>query len=423
MKKGTYIRPSREKVHCAGMKRLLGKSQKEKYITGRRSLFPRTVKVLVLAVLMLFRETVVFGQESDKDLDLYARSALLMDASNGRVLYEENGYAIMPMASTTKIMTCILALEYGNLEDTVTVSSYAASMPKVKLYLKAGEQYCLGDLLYSLMLQSHNDSAVAVAEHIGGSVEGFAALMNQKARDLGCTDTTFVTPNGLDGVNAAGEAHSTTAYDMAKIASYAIQNEQFREIITTRSYSFSSIKGGRSFTVNNADAFLDMMPGAIGIKTGYTGEAGYCFVGALEDNGRTYVSVVLACGWPPNKSYKWHDTKLLMAYGLDNFDYRNIEVQHEVSDMPVIQGQEACVGLTVEAEDFSVLLAEGERIRWKRELPQSMEAPIEAGTVAGYDKYYIEGTLYRTYPIYTTESVKRIDYPYCLNRILEKILL
>ena len=389
-----------------------------KYLSGKNKII-----VFIAAFMLLFDSMTVMGQEDQENLGLYARSALLMDASNGRVLYEENGYEIMPMASTTKIMTCILALEYGNPEDTVTVSAYAASMPKVKLYLRKGEQYRLGDLLYSLMLQSHNDSAVAIAEHIGGSVEGFAALMNQKARDLGCTDTNFVTPNGLDGVDAAGNAHATTAYDMAKIASYAIQDERFREIIATKSYSFCDIQGKRNYTFSNTDAFLDMMPGAIGIKTGYTGEAGYCFVGALENEDRLYVSVVLACGWPPNKGYKWHDTKILMAYGVENYEYREIEVRHEVPKLPVVEGQKDEAALYVEAEDFSMLLNESERVSFVRELPDALHAPLRAGDVAGYDKYYIEGELYRTYPIYLADSVKRIDYVFCIERLIDKILL
>ena len=127
--------------------------------------------------------------ETKDDLKLYAQAAVLMDADSGRVLYGKNPKEVLPMASTTKIMTCILALEYGSLEDEVEVSAYAASMPKVKLYVRQGEKYRLRDLLYSLMLESHNDSAVVIAEAVGGSVEGFAVMMNQKARDIGCYDT------------------------------------------------------------------------------------------------------------------------------------------------------------------------------------------------------------------------------------------
>lgn len=388
-----------------------------------RGTFQKGVAVIVLIMGLFVSECMVYGQESDMDLDLYARSALLMDASNGRVLYEKNGYEIMPMASTTKIMTCILALEYGNLDEVVTVSSHATSMPKVKLYIKKGEQYRLRDLLYSLMLQSHNDTAVAIAEHIGGNVEGFAKLMNQKARDLGCADTVFVTPNGLDGVNEAGEVHSTTAYDLAKIAAYAIQNEEFRKIIATRSYSFSTVDGRRNYTLSNTDAFLDMMPGAIGIKTGFTGNAGYCFVGALEEGDRTFISVVLACGWPPHKSYKWHDTKLLMNYGLDNFEYRYIETEKKVSDIPIVNGQTESVPLSVVAENFTLMLSVSDRIEYERELPAYMEAPVTKGSIAGYDRYYVNGEVYRVFPIYVEQDVGKIDYRYCLEWIFKRILL
>lgn len=170
-------------------------------------------------------ETVSQGSvtETEKPLELYAQSAVLLDADSGRVLYSKNGEEILPMASTTKILTCILALEKGNLEDKVLVSSRAAGMPKVKLYVREGEIYQLKDLLYSLMLESHNDSAVAIAEHIGGSVEGFAGLMNEKAREIGCESSCFLTPNGLDAVKAdTGEFHSTTASDLARIMAYCI---------------------------------------------------------------------------------------------------------------------------------------------------------------------------------------------------------
>ena len=252
-------------------------------------------------------------------IELNSLSALLMDGENNRVLYEVNGYQEMPMASTTKIMTCIIALEAGNLNDVVTVSSYAAGMPDVQLHIKAGEQYYLKDLLYPLMLESHNDVAVAIAEHIGGSVEGFATMMNDMARSLGCNNTNFVTPSGLDA-----EGHYTTAKDLAVIAFYAIKNKDFITITNTPTYQFKELKKGRTFSVSNKNKFLYMMDGAIGIKTGFTGKAGYCFVGALKRSDRTLISVVLACGWPPRKNLKWADTKQLMTYGIENFEKKQI---------------------------------------------------------------------------------------------------
>ena len=254
-----------------------------------------------------------------KESELYARSAVLMDADSGRILYQKEGETPLPMASTTKIMTCIVALENGVLEDEVEVSAYAASMPDVQLNIREGEHYILRDLLHSLMLESHNDSAVAIAEHIGGSVEGFADLMNRKAKEIGCENTYFITPNGLDAEKeietADGgkqtAAHSTTAADLARIMSYCIKRspkkEDFLDITRTASYSFSNLEGSRSFSCSNHNAFLNMMEGALSGKTGFTGKAGYCYVGALERDDRTFVVALLACGWPNNKTYKWSD--------------------------------------------------------------------------------------------------------------------
>ena len=268
-------------------------------------------------------------------LTLYAKSAVLMDAESGRILYEKNGYEILPMASTTKIMTCILALENGDLNDYAEVSSYASGMPKVHLGARSGEFFRLEDLLYSLMLESHNDSAVIIAEHIAGNTGEFADMMNRKARKIGCDNTFFITPNGLDAVSTSTDGqthiHSTTAADLARIMSYCItsspKKEEFLTITRTASHSFTGfqksgedyVSDGRTFTCNNHNAFLSMMEGALSGKTGFTANAGYCYVGSLRQEDRTFVVALLACGWPNNKSYKWSDTKKLMSYGLENY--------------------------------------------------------------------------------------------------------
>ena len=185
-------------------------------------------RILLMAALVLslslqvYAQTETAGQETPSELrQLYAQSVVLMDADSGRILFEKNGYEQRPMASTTKIMTLIVTLENANLDEIVTVSEYAAGMPDVQLGVRVGEQYRLEDLLYSLMLESHNDSAVAIAEHVGGSVEGFAAMMNAKARDIGCYDTYYITPNGLDAEDENG-VHSTTAADLARVMRYCI---------------------------------------------------------------------------------------------------------------------------------------------------------------------------------------------------------
>ena len=170
------------------------------------------------------------GEEAPAPLELRARAAVLMDGDTGRILYGKNQDQTLPMASTTKIMTCILALENASLDDVVEVSSYAASMPDVQLNIREGEQYRLGDLLYSLMLESHNDTAAAIAEHVAGTREAFADMMNQKARDIGCRDTFFITPNGLDAEDPdTGRIHSTTAAELAGILRYCLFQSPERE--------------------------------------------------------------------------------------------------------------------------------------------------------------------------------------------------
>ncbi|WP_343209139.1 D-alanyl-D-alanine carboxypeptidase family protein [Anaerolentibacter hominis] len=350
---------------------------------------------------------------------LYARAACLMDGDSGRVLYEKDGYEPMAMASTTKIMTCTVILEHADLEDVVTVSKYASTMPDVQLNIVEGEQYRLKDLLYSLMLESHNDVAVALAEHVGGSVEGFAELMNQKAAELGCTDTHFVTPNGLDD-----EDHYTTAVDLARIGSYAIQNEMFLEITNTPSYQFSELTKGRSFSVTNKDKFLYLYDGAIGIKTGFTGNAGYCFAGAVKKDGKTLVSTVLGSGWPPNKNYKWTDTDKLMDYGMENFTMTDIfEHDKQFEPVLVLNGQEEGVELACDDAELSLLLRKDETAEVRYQIPLSLEAPVEAGSQVGRACYYINGELYREFPIYTAGEVKAIDYGWCLKQTVARWLL
>jgi D-alanyl-D-alanine carboxypeptidase (penicillin-binding protein 5/6) len=354
---------------------------------------------------------------------LYALSAVLMDADTGRILYEKNGQDELPMASTTKIMTCILALENGSLEDEVTVSAYAASMPDVQLNIRQGERYRLLDLLYSMMLESHNDSSVAVAEHIGGSVEAFAEMMNQKARDLGCYQTHFVTPNGLDAEDAGGR-HSTTAEDLARIMSYCLNNEKFLEITGTKNYSFQDLDKKRSFSCYNHNALLSMMESAITGKTGFTGQAGYCYVGAVRADGRTFTAAVLGCGWPPHKTYKWSDIRTLVDYGMKNYEVKDIfEYGRQFENAAVVNGRSDEVGLVMEEEELRLLIGEKDQVEVVYDVPQSLEAPVYEHQSVGSVKYIVSGEVMKVYPVYTAGKVEKVDYLYCLRQILEKFWL
>lgn len=371
---------------------------------------------ILLALLM--SGTPVRAQEEPEGL--YARSAVLMDADTGRVLFEKNGDEALPMASTTKIMTLLVTLENADLEGTVTVSSYAASMPDVQLNIREGERYRLKDLCYSLMLESHNDSAVAIAEHVGGSVEGFASMMNQKARDLGCYHTYFITPNGLDAQDEHG-VHSTTARDLARIMRFCMENETFLSITREPSWSFTDLDGTRSFTVNNKNAFLNMMEGALTGKTGFTNDAGYCYVGALEREGKRLIVALLACGWPNNRTWKWSDTRTLMTYGLENYHLET--VGDEILQMEpamVEDGQEGTVALTADIRTEQLLMKEGESFRMEVDRPESLGAPVEEGEIVGSVAYYLNGEIMDLFPVRTAGTVGKVDFWWCLEQVLDR---
>ena len=380
--------------------------------------------------LFLILGITTYAKEDKEPESLYAQSAVLMDADSGRVLFEKNGYEIMAMASTTKIMTCILALEEGNVDDVVTASTNAATQPKVHLGMKEKEQFFLRELLYSLILESHNDSAVAIAEHLADTVEKFANKMNQKAKELGCKNTYFITPNGLDAVDEQG-IHSTTAADLARIMSYCIKEspmkQEFLKITGTENHSFSNVDGSRMFNCSNHNTFLTMMDGAISGKTGFTGKAGYCYVGAVTRGNRTFVVALLACGWPNNKNYKWKDTLELMEYAIENYTYQNVYNDLDLPEIPVDGGipnsdsmfDEAYVQLKVDSgtEELQVLLRDDEQVEVKTEYEKILEAPLSEGTQVGRVTYYLNGEEIEEYPIIVEENVEKKDLAWYFAKI------
>lgn len=393
----------------------------------------RWLALLISVVLILGQSMTVPGAEIS-DTELYAKAACLMDGDSGRVLYGKQVDAGMAMASTTKIMTCILALEQGELTTVVTASDKAAAAPKVHLGVKQGQTFLIENLLYALMLESFNDAAIMIAEGIGGSVEGFAAKMNDKAKEIGCADTYFVTPNGLDAADAGG-SHHTTARDLALIMRYCItqspKKEDFLRITQTASHSFWDCENQVFYNCNNHNTFLSMMDGALSGKTGFTAKAGYCYVGALQRDGKLLIVSVLACGWPNNKSYKWSDTRKLMTYGLENYQYKDI-YQTGLLDapVPVEDGQydgrlgvdEAFGVLTYkdgkEAENpKQMLLKEEESVEIKADIPEKLRAPVKAGTQVGSVSYLLNGKKLVEYPVFLEKSVKKIDIAWCMKRV------
>ena len=251
--------------------------------------------------------------------------------------------------------------------------------------LQEGERWKVGDLLSAMMLRSYNDAAVALAEHISGSVEIFCEEMTKKAKQIGAEDTVFGSPNGLDSHLTDAEHHST-AYDMALITAYALQNENFREIIAQPEITIQDMSGKRTCHVTNTDRFLREYDGAIGVKTGYTNKAGHCFVGAAEREDVLLISAVLGSGWgDAGKQKKWTDTKALMDYGFGNFKSSEVLKKDDIfGEVKILNSPTESVE-TVLAKGYTALFSEEEMeyMHIEAELPQEIKAPVEKGQKLG----------------------------------------
>ena len=375
---------------------------------------------------------VVQSKVKTDPLNLNAHAAVLLDGDTGRILYGKNEKKVLPMASTTKIMTCILALENSGLDTEVEISDRAASMPEVKLHVRKGEKYRLEDLLYSLMLESHNDTAVAIAEAVGGSVENFADMMNGKAAELGCDDTYFLTPNGLDAEDKeSGKIHSTTAADLARILRYCISlspaKEEFLAITRAPSHAFSDLSGTRSFSCVNHNALLTSMEGAVSGKTGFTGKAGYCYVGAVKKDEKLFIAALLDCGWPPHRTYKWQDMRKLVTYGDKNFEYKEIEKTGlgEETAVLVENGVESRVKVEIGTEhadrnSLRVLLGNDEKVQVRTKIAKLLHAPVREGTPVGQRDYMVDGIVIDSDPVVTAGNVELWDFEYAEKIVMGK---
>lgn len=346
-----------------------------------------------------------------------AISAVIVDGDTGRILWGKNENKPMAMASTTKIMTALVALENSDIKKETTVSKNATLASPVKMHLAVGEKMTIEQLLYAMMLQSYNDSAVAVAEAVGGSVEKFCTMMNEKAKEIGCSDTVFETPNGLDKGN-----HHSTAEDMSKIGVYALKNQNLMKIMNTRDYTFKSSKTTYSFV--NKDRLLSEYEGAIGMKTGFTGKAGHCFVGAANRGDITLVSVVLASGWgTAGKSRKWIDTKALLNYGFNNYKKYSIINGSEKMNISIDKAEKEIAELKYE-DSVDLLLSENEKANLKieNELPENITAPINYGDSVGIGKIYTGNTLLKTVKIISAENIEKIGVEYNIKKLINQWL-
>lgn len=370
--------------------------------------------IVIFFMLILFSYTV----KSAEGIRVAADSAILMDEKTSRTLWGKNIDKPRAMASTTKIMTCIVALESGKSNEILTVSRNAARAPKVKLYLQTGEKQRVEDMLYALMLVSANDAAVAIAEHISGSVDAFCEQMTKKAKEIGCTDTIFETPNGLD----KGKHHST-AKDMAIIAKYALKNKKFMQIINTQKV-ITPILGGnyRKFYLSNHNRLLKEFTGANGFKTGFTNLAGHCFVGGAKRDDMQLISVVLASGWGARgKKAKWTDTKKILNYGFNNFSYKKILNKNQVisKNIHVCKSKNQNVDLIIR-DNIEIIYNKNnpENIKIKTYYPNNLNAPLNKNKSIGRIEIYMNNECVSKKNLYPNNNIKENSFKRWFNKLL-----
>ncbi len=327
-------------------------------------------------------------------LDLSASSAILMEAENGTLLYQKNAFVRRGMASTTKIMTALVAIENGDLKKTVTVSDKAIGVEGSSIYLKPKEKLTLEELLYALLLQSANDAATAIAIEIGGSVEGFANMMNEKAEALGLTATHFTNPHGLDNEN-----HYTTAYDLAKITAAALKNEIFRKICSTYKKTIPDGEDGTRVLVNH-NKLLRLYDGAIGVKTGFTKKNGRCLVGAAEREGLTLISVTL--GAPDD----WNDHKKMLDYGFDRYEKDELAAAGAFAVPLPIAGGTAEYVMAANKNAVSVLLPRNfNAVTTRIETNRPLYAPVKEGDTVGTVVWLYDGKEIASSPLVALNTV------------------
>lgn len=306
--------------------------------------------------------------------EVSAQAAILTELTSGRVLYSKNSDARLPMASTTKIMTALVALEKGadRLDETIEISDAAAGVEGSSMYLEKGEKMTLRELLYGLMLPSGNDAAVAIAECIGGSVEDFVSMMNQKAEQLRLTNTHFANPNGLPDEN-----HYSSARDMAKMTEDAMKNEVFAEIVKSKTYKIADEGKAYPRILTNHNKLLKMYEGCIGVKTGFTKAAGRCLVSSAERDGMTLICVTL------NAPDDWNDHTNMLNYGFENYKLQKIlDSTTPVTTAEVDGAYEAAAPLYPE-RDFFFPLKDDENVKVTNDAPSHLNAPLTLNQEVG----------------------------------------
>lgn len=353
----------------------------------------------------------VVNQSTDEPI-LNSRIAVAYDRKSGNVIWGKDEHKKSAMASTTKIMTCLLVIENCDLNQTITVSSKAAGIGGSRLGLKTNDKITMRDLLYGLMLKSGNDTAVAIAETVGGSVQGFAELMNKKAQELGLENTHFVTPHGLDDPE-----HYTTAYELAKLADYALKNETFAKIVNTKNYTVTI--NGYPKAISNTNELLGYLDGVNGVKTGFTNNAGRCLVTSINRNGFEIITVVLQAD---TKKFRTADSIKLIEYVYKNYEYVNLKdlVNEKFDNWSLINKNRIVINkcknenlqLYISQLDDDIIpvkKTDKDKIDIEINNLYYFEAPVEKNTVFGSLKVTLDGEVIDVIEIRNVDTVEKKD--------------
>ena len=365
---------------------------------------------------------IVEEEAEEAEPQINSRIALIYDRASGKIMYEKNGNKQTPMASTTKIMTAIVVLENANLKDVVTIDSKAAGMGGSRLGLKKNDKITVNDLLYGLMLRSGNDAAVALANHVGGSIEGFAEMMNAKAKEMGLTNSHFVVPHGLDN-----EGHYTTAYELAKMADYALQIEKFKEIVSTNSTTITI--NGYPKAINNTNKLLGSVAGVYGVKTGFTNGAGRCLVAACERDNLDIITVIIGAD---TNNQRTEDSKELIEYAYKEFEVVGIkeilEMQWEQwkainqGRIYVEKGVKNNVELLLEElpyENMAITKTEVDKIEIEVNSIFYLEAPVQQNKIIGNVKVMVNGETVDVLDIMVENEVRKREIKDYLLEFME----
>lgn len=379
-------------------------------------MFVKKMLSVILCCTMLYSSFAIVSNAAD-EMTLDAKSAILVDASSGKVLYEKNADEALPPASVTKIMTLLLvmeAIDSGKVayDDMISTSNNAASMGGSQIYLEPGEQMSVDDMIKSVVVSSANDAAVALAEFVCGSEEIFVAKMNERAKELGMTNTCFENTNGLDDTTTG---HLTSARDIAIMSRELIRHEK---ILEYSSIWQDSVRNG-SFTLTNTNRLIRFYNGANGLKTGSTSKAGFCISATALRDDMQLIAVIMGS---PNRDTRNECAKKLLDYGFASYTCAKWEAA-QLSPIAVRGGRDdSC---TLSCEDFATVVKKGNRERIVRsiELPEYITAPIKSGDEVGNVLYTLDGELIGKTTITATQDIERIGYSDLLARIFRRVLL